>query len=128
MGTTLNNKLAWVESLLAGSPAGQSTYFTVTINITQEHEVRVPVRVAFMSGVSSDPVVKVYPSSDGGANFDSDAMTSFSVTGIGKAGAASQKSITLPVGQYSISILTAYPTSQTVQVLTQQVLTAVVGS
>ena len=118
---SIKPKLAWIATIMAGSAVAQSVSLTATINITQEYQVRFPVAVHFLS-VSADPVIKIYPSSDGGNTFDTDAMTAFSVTRV--VGGKGQKSITLSTGQYAIQLQASGPNTQTIQLLTQQILTA----
>lgn len=117
--------IAWVSSLL-GTLTGvnQSSSLTVTVNITQGWEIQLPIKAQF-SNVSNDPVINVYPSSDGGANFDTQAAYSFALAMNTAGTRLQQTTIRLPAGQYAIQILNSGPNSQSFQVLTAQVITAV---
>ena len=75
------------------------------------------------SNVSADPVISIYPSMDGGANYDTTAMTSYSVGRI--ATGKGQASIRLSTGQYAIQLLNPGPNTATFMVLTQLVISAI---
>lgn len=112
----------WVSSIMAGTAVNQSSSLTVTVNITAGWEVQLPVRVQF-SNVSADPVISIYPSMDGGANYDVTAMTSFSVGRVSTG--AGQASIRLSTGQYAVQLLNSGPNTATFMVVTQLVITAI---
>ena len=124
MATSARPVLAWVETLMDGTQVNASSYITATLHCTSGYEIQVPVKFTF-SNVSADPIIYIYPSSDGGATFDSTAMYAFSVQYV--VGGSRQNSIKLPTGQYALAILNAAHTTSTVQLLTQQVLTAYVA-
>ena len=116
--------LAWVASILGASTGvNQSSSLTVTAANTQGWEIMVQVKVQ-VSAVSNDPVINIYPSNDGGTSYDTSAMTSFALPRVSGGGITSG-SIRLPTGQYAIQLLASGPHSQSFQVLTQQVITAV---
>lgn len=75
------------------------------------------------SNVSADPVISIYPSNDGGANYDTTAMTSFSIARISTG--KGQASIRLNTGSYAIQLLNSGPNSATFFIYTQMVLTAI---
>ena len=125
MATVSTPVSAWVATILASTGLAQSTSLTVTVNITGGFEVQIPFEVS-MSNVSADPVVEVYPTMDGGANFDTVAMTSFSIARVSGGGVA-RASIRLSTGQYVIRLIASGSDSQKYAVLTQMVLTAMLN-
>lgn len=124
MATTSTPVLAWTASLISASTgANQSTSLTTTVNITNNWEIQVPIKVQF-SNVSADAVINAYPSDDGGAAYDSNPAFSISVARA-SGGGLRQTSIRLPVGQYALQLLASGPSSQSFQVLTQMIVTAI---
>jgi hypothetical protein len=117
-----NPVLAWVASLqaLTGIQYSASLYFSV--NLTAGWEINIPIQVRF-SLASADPIVNVYPSSDGGATWDATALTSFSIPRLNSA--SRTNSVRLPTGQYLLQVQHAGPNSASVAVLTAMVVTAV---
>lgn len=114
--------LAWQASLLGSTGVGISSSLTVTVNITGNWEVQVPVQIQF-SNVSADAVINAYPSNDGGATYDSNPAFSISIARA--AGASRRTSIRLPVGQYALQLLNSGPSSASFQVLTAMIVTAI---
>jgi hypothetical protein len=113
--------LAWVATLDAGgfTSIGQSR--TATIALTQGIEVMFQVGAVYGTNVSVASTVAVYPSNDGGTNFDTEPMIGF---GIPQAsGATKKESCRLPTGIYAIQVLSSSP-STTFFIPTYQVLTA----
>lgn len=126
MATSSNPILAWTASLIAAATGvAQSSSLTTTVNITNNWEVQIPVKVAF-SNVSADAVVNAYPSNDGGVLFDSNPAFSISVARV-SGGGARQTSIRLPVGQYALQLLNSGPGSSNIQVLTAMIVTAILN-
>lgn len=115
--------LAWVASILTATGVTQSGSLTVTVNNTSGWEVQIPIRIQ-QSNVSNDPVVNVFASDDGGANYDTAPMTSFALPRV-SGGGVTQATIRLPTGQYAIQLLNTGPSSSSFSVLTQIVVTAV---
>lgn len=114
--------LAWQASLLGSTGVGISSSLTVTVNITGNWEIQVPVQIQF-SNVSADAVINAYPSNDGGATYDSNPAFSISIARA--AGASRRTSIRLPVGQYALQLLNSGPSSASFQVLTAMIVTAI---
>lgn len=114
--------MAWVAALLSNAGVAQSSSLTVTVHITAGWEVQLPVQCRF-SNVSSDPVIEVYPSMDGGATYDTTPMTAFSIARI--ASGTAQASIVLPTGQYALRILNSGPNSASFWVNTARFITAI---
>ena len=109
MATVVSTPVStWVASIMAGTAVNQSSSLTATVSITAGWEIQIPVAVQF-SNVSADPVVSIYPSMDGGTNYDTTAMTSFSVGRISTG--KGQASIRLSTGQYAIQLLNSGPRS-----------------
>ena len=117
--------ITWIAALLAGTANGPSGNITVTLNITGAWEVQVPIKVQFGSQVSNDPLVQVFPSSDGGASYDSQPMAGFAIAN--NASGFNQGSVRIPTGQYAIRIQTSGGNTVTVFVQTAQVLTGLIG-
>lgn len=125
MTTVSTPVAAWVASIMTGTGVNQSSSITATINITAGWEAVVQVQCQF-SNVSADPVINVFPSLDGGAAYDTTAMTSFSIARI--ASGTGRASIRLPTGQYALQLLNSGPNSATFAILTQMVITAIQGA
>ncbi len=117
-----NPVIAWTASLqaLTGIQYSASLYFSV--NITAGWELQVPVQVRF-SLASADPIVNVYPSNDGGANYETQAMVSFSIARLNSA--TRLGSVRLPTGQYLMQVQHSGPNSASVAVLTAMVVTGI---
>ncbi len=113
---------AWVASIMTATGVVQSASLTATCQVTAGFELQLPVRVQF-SNVSADPVINVYATMDGGANYDTTPLTSFSISRI--ASATGQASIRLSTGQYAIQVLNSGPNSALVSILTSLVITSV---
>lgn len=113
----------WVASILTSTGTNQSSSIYATVNITAGWEIQIPIQV-IMSAVSSDPVVNILPSMDGGANYDTSAFQSFSIARI-TGGGTVQGSIRLSTGQYLIQMTSSGPNSQSFALLTQLVLTSI---
>lgn len=124
MATISQPILAWVSTILASTGVNQSSNLTATVHVTQGWEVQIPFRAQF-SNVSNDPIVSIYPSSDGGANFDTQAMIQFAIPNVNSGTRISQFSVRIPTGQYAIQITSSGPNSQSFQILTAQVITAI---
>lgn len=112
---------AWVATLNAGGfiSAGQS--LTVTVHLTQGWEIQIPIGVRYGTNVSLASAVFAYPSSDGGATFDTEAIAAMSIpttASVNKIG-----SLRLTTGQYVIQITSSSP-STTFFILTQEIITA----
>lgn len=116
--------LAWVSTIMASSGVSQSSNLTATVHLTQGWEIQLNFRVQF-SNVSNDPIVSVYPSSDGGATFDTQPMTQFAIPNVTAAPRIAQFSVRLPTGQYAIQMTSSGPNSQSWQIVTAQVITAI---
>jgi len=114
--------LSWVASVMAGSSLAQSSSLTATVNITAGWELQLPVACQF-SNVSADPVINVYPSMDGGANYDTTPLTSFSIGRVSSG--KGQASIRLSTGQYALQLINSGPNTATFQVLTAAIVTAI---
>lgn len=117
--------MAWLAALNAGGfvSAGQSN--TVTVHLTQGLEIQVPVGVRYGSNVSLAAAVFVYPSNDGGANYDTVPLLAFSIPTTASVNQIA--SIRLATGQYAIRTVISSP-SCTVFVLTQAVITAIANT
>lgn len=122
MATVSTPQLAWVASIMTGTGVAQSSSITATVSITAGWEIQIPVQCQF-SNVSADPVILIYPTMDGGATYDTTAMTSFSIGRI--ASATGQASIRLSTGQYAIQLLNSGPNSATFRILTYAAITAI---
>lgn len=124
MSTVSTPVIAWNAALLAAATGvNQSSSLTVTVNITGNWEIQIPIKIQF-SNVSADAVINAYPSSDGGANYDSNPAFSISIARA-SGGGLKQTSIKLPVGQYALQLLNSGPNSATFQALTAMLVTAI---
>lgn len=114
--------IAWVASLqaLTGIQYSASLYFSV--NLTAGFEITLPIQVRF-SLVSADPIVNVYRSLDGGANYDVNPFLSFAIQRL--ASRTVQQSIAIPTGQYLLQVQHSGSNSASVGILTGAVITAI---
>ena len=108
-------------SILAGAATGNSA-LTATIVATDAWEVAVPFAFRFGANVSLDPTISLYPSYDGGANFDVIPLVSFSLARL--ASALVRGSVRVPGGIYAVQMRNSGP-SGTFCVFTQEEVTAV---
>jgi hypothetical protein len=127
MATVVSNPVkAWVATLTAGGfvshGTGAGRCLTLTIALTQGWEIQVPLGVRYGSNVSLATQVNILPSSDGGTNFDSAPLFSFSIPTL--ASANQVYSVRLTTGIYVIQMVASSP-STTFFALTQEVTTAV---
>ena len=121
MATTSTPVSTWVASILTATGLVQSTSIYITVNNTGGWELQVPIRVQ-NSTVSNDHVVSIYALMDGTAagNYDT---TAFATVNIARIAAQSvQASVRLATGQYLIRVLIAGPSSQSVSILTQELI------
>lgn len=124
MATVSTPVLAWTASLISASTGvNQSSSLTTTVNITNNWEVQVPIKVQY-SSVSADAVINAYPSNDGGVTYDGNPSFSISVARV-SGGGLTQTSIRLPIGQYALQLLNSGPSSASFQVLTAMIVTAI---
>lgn len=126
MATTVANPiLTWGSTISAGIGIGQSSSFTFTIHLTQAWQVTLPIIVRFPTNVSAGPQVNVYRSLDGGANFSTVAIQPLGLSR--QSGGNQQMDLKLETGQYAVQVLSGGGSAATwtVQVLTQQFLTAI---
>lgn len=114
---------AHVAQLLASTGLSSGNNITATVNLTGGFEIQVPIRIQF-SNASGDPVVTVYRTTDGGTNFDTTGVTSFSVARVITGNRIGQASVTLTTGMYAIQVQNSAGNSCSVAILTQAVVTA----
>jgi hypothetical protein len=125
MATVSTPTIVWTAALqgsLTGIQYSASLYFSV--NLTAGFEIQIPVQVRF-SLVSSDPIVNVYRSMDGGVTYDVNPFYATSISRL--ASRIVQQSIALPTGQYLLQIQHAGSNSASVAVLTAAVITSIVN-
>jgi len=115
--------LAYTASLIAGTPVAAGSSLTVTVNITNGWEIQVPIAIRY-TGASLDTGVFAYPSSNGGATFDNQPIVAFAIPAVNAS--TQQASIRLSTGMYAIEVRSS-SLSITIQVLTQQRITAING-
>jgi len=120
--STANRVIAHIATLHAPAGLAGSAFMTATIvNLTAE-ELRVPFYFVQYGTSSAGPEVEVFRSTDGGANFDTIAAPSFSVSRSG--GTQDRKTIVLDGGIYAFKMCAGGPYTCTVGVNTVEVLTA----
>ncbi len=100
---------------------------TFTVNITQAWQVKVPINVLFPTNVSAGPQFNVYRSMDGGVAFDTVPLQPYGLPR--QSGGNQRASIKMETGQYAVQVLVGGGSTATwtVQVLTQEITTAVVN-
>lgn len=124
MATTVITAVkAWLASLFLGGFISHGQSLTATFHLTQGLEVQIPCGVRYGSGVSLATAVYVYPSSDGGATYDTEPLVAFSIPAVASVNKIA--SVRLSTGQYAIQIQSSSP-STTFFILTQEVLTSMV--
>lgn len=114
--------LAYAASIITGQGVKYSTSFTSTFNLTGAWEAQIPVWCKF-SAASADVQVKFYPSNDGGVTFDTSPLITFAVPFV--SAGQSTASVRIPTGMYAVEIFNGAHQSASVQILTQQITTAV---
>lgn len=128
MATASTPTITYVSTLMSLTGVNQSSSLTVTINVVG-WEAQVPIQFSHLGSISADPILNIFRSMDGGANWDSNAWQSFALPragGVGNPVSGSRTtSVTLPTGQYVLQLLNSGPNSALFAVLTQLVITAV---
>lgn len=122
MATNSTPISTYIATIMAASGVAQSSSITASFNLASAYEIQVPVRCQF-SNVSADPVINVYASMDGGTNYDTTPLQSFSIARI--ASGTAQASIRLGTGQYVLQMLNSGPNSALFSILTCEVITAI---
>jgi hypothetical protein len=113
---------AWVAQLFAGGFISHGQSLTLTVALTQGWEIQIPVEIRYGTNVSFGAAFYVYPSSDGGASFDTEPLLAFGSRTL--ANSSIRSTVKLTTGIYAMRVLISSP-SVTVRVLTAEVLTAV---
>ena len=113
---------AFIAAPNAGSAVAAGGSLTVTVNITQGWEVQVPCFARYAANVSLATAVYVFPTSNGGATFDTEPLVSFSISSA-TASVHKQGTVRLTTGMYAIQIQTSSP-SVSIGCLTCEVVTA----
>lgn len=116
---------AFVATVLAETGLAGSSSLTATVNITAEWERYVPFRAVQAANVSAGPEIRVYRSTDGGNNFDSEPAPQFVLTRGGNSD--NRLAVRLDTGQYAIELVSGGPNTATLALLTQYSVTSVVG-
>ena len=123
MATISTPLIAYQSTILTSTGTNQSSSTTITVNVVG-WEIQIPIRVQ-QSNVSADQTINVYASMDGGATYDTTPYKSFSIARVASSPRIGQTSIRLTAGQYAIQLISSGPQSQTFQVNTQAVITAI---
>ena len=119
--------MVWQAALFAATGMGVSINSnTVALNITGAWEAIIQVQ-AQMSNVSNDPVVHVYQSLDGGANYDLQPMMSIAIPMQTVAPRMGRVSARIPQGQYILQIVSSGSGSQTITIPTYVVISSVIN-
>ena len=128
MATTVATPvLCWTASLHSGSALANSSILSAVLFLTGQYEASVPFTVFYASQVSGDAVVSIFPSSDGGNNYPTISMTSFSIARTASAAVRQNFMIRGP-GIFQIQVLNASgPQVNSICILTQEILTAYIG-
>jgi hypothetical protein len=108
-------------SIVAGQATGNSA-ITATIVATDAWEMNVPFAFRYGANVSLDATISVYPSYDGGANFDTVPWVSFNLARV--ANTLVRGSVRLPGGIYAVQMRNSGP-SGTFCLFTAEEATAV---
>jgi hypothetical protein len=120
-------QMAWIASLLATTATTVSGSLTVTVNITNNWEINVPVQISWKSGISADAVINAFPSSDGGTTYDVNPAFSITIARGTTSSVTRQTSIRLPIGQWAVQILNSGPSTGSAAVITAAVITAILN-
>lgn len=115
----------WAATLNAGVAVGNSGSMTFTVHLTQGWAIRIPINVLFPTNVSAGPQANVYRSTDGGANFDTVPLAPVGLPR--QSGTSAKFSLKLETGQYAVQVMVGGGSTATwtVQVLTQEITTAI---
>lgn len=122
--------MAYVATIEGGKALPQTGTYTFNINIPTSWQMVLPITVKAPNTAnnSSGPLIFVFRSADGGTTFDTVALQSF---GLARPAANLQQSLSfkLEAGNYNICVVMGggQATTWTIQVLTQQVLTAIIN-
>ncbi len=120
--------MAYVATVTGGTALPQTGTYTFPINIPTAWQIVIPIltKAPNTANNSSGPLIFVYRSADGGTTYDNIPLQSF---GFARPTAAQQQSLTikLEAGNYLVCVVMGGGVASTwsVQVLTQQVLTAI---
>lgn len=116
--------LAWTNTgIHAGTAVAAGNSRTFTFSLTAGWEIQIPC-FAFAATASLDSGVYVYPTSDGGANYDTEPLVSFSIRTAAAHSALKAASVRLTTGQYAVELRASSPTC-TFGIRTCLVITAV---
>lgn len=118
---TITQVMTWVQTLNAGTAVQGGNSLTVTVNVTAGWEVQIPMQSTYGTA-SLGTGVYVYPTMDGGANYDTDPIYAFAMEKTHET--THRQSIRLTTGQYAIEMRASSPTV-TCAVVTFVVITAV---
>lgn len=123
MATNSTLVVAWQSQISAGGSVSAGSSTTFSVNVTAGFEVWLPVKVVF-SRASADIQVSAYSSNDGGANWDTTALSSMAVGRV--ATGTGQATVRLSPGQYIIRV-DAFTSQDNVTVImpTYAVVTAI---
>lgn len=131
MATTVYTpSVAYVASIEAGRALPATGTLTFALNVPSIWQITVPiiVKAPNTANNSSGPLVFVFRSADGGTTYDTIALQSI---GFARPAAAQQQSMSLRLegGNYQVCVVMGGGQASTwsVQALTQQVLTAILG-
>lgn len=114
-----------LATLYAGGFLSHGQSLTFTVNLIRGWELQIPLGVQYGSAVSMPVAWSIYPSSDGGATFDTDPTYGFGITAV--ASAQRRLAVRVPTGIYAIQVQASTP-SLTVFVLTQELITAIIAT
>ena len=114
---------AFVASVMPGTGVASAGSLTATINNNSNYEMQLPIKVTFGATVSTDPTVTVYRSTDNGATFDTQGITSFSLARI--ASGATRASLVMLTGIYCLQLTNGTSSTSTFQILTAEVITSI---
>ncbi len=120
--------MAYVASIEAGRALPQTGTLTFAVNIPTAWQIVLPIKTVSPNTAnnSSGPLIFVFRSADGGTTYDNIPLQSF---GFARPTAALTQnlSIKLEAGNYLVCVVMGGGVASTwsVQVLTQQVLTAI---
>lgn len=119
--------LAYVATINSGIGIGQSANFTFTVQVPSAWQTKVPIMVRFPASVSAGPIFNVYRSTDGGLSYDTVPLSPASLAR--QSGGSAQQSLKLETGTYAVQVLSGGGSAATwtIQVLTQEVLTAILN-
>lgn len=126
MATVGNRAIAYIASPKAPAAYAASAWHTVTVDLRTAEWLRVPFRAVQNATVTNGPELHIYRSADGGANFETIAMTAISLAR--SPSSDDRQILQLEGGLYVLAMQAGGPNTATLGIETCEILSAFVGN